>query len=203
MERVFFVFFFIFSHSEQHLLLLENHRTAASRPLLFLHITALSSNNCWLISVPFCSPVQDTLRECRPLDRHCLAYLPFISPVYFVTFVLTAQFVLVNVVVAVLMKHLEDSNKEAQLEEMEERAERREKEEASQRLAAASVGGDSGPNAEAPVQVMGGEKKRKKSHISGRVRGGGENGVMTIMTAAVIMCGRCRLKMRSVPMATC
>lgn len=112
----------------------------------------LLANFCALLLV-----FQDTLRECRPLDRHCLAYLPFISPVYFVTFVLTAQFVLVNVVVAVLMKHLEDSNKEAQLEEMEERAERREREEASQRLAAASVGGDSGPNAEAPVQVM--EKK--------------------------------------------
>lgn len=30
-----------------------------------------------------------------------------ITPIYFVVFVLTAQFVLVNVVVAVLMKHLE------------------------------------------------------------------------------------------------
>uniref|UniRef100_A0A671VTL4 Calcium voltage-gated channel subunit alpha1 I n=1 Tax=Sparus aurata TaxID=8175 RepID=A0A671VTL4_SPAAU len=38
----------------------------------------------------------------------------FISPMYFVSFVLTAQFVLINVVVAVLMKHLDDSNKEAQ-----------------------------------------------------------------------------------------
>ena len=35
------------------------------------------------------------------------------SPLYFVSFVLTAQFVLINVVVAVLMKHLEESNKEA------------------------------------------------------------------------------------------
>ncbi|KAK2093607.1 Voltage-dependent T-type calcium channel subunit alpha-1H [Saguinus oedipus] len=35
------------------------------------------------------------------------------TPVYFVTLVLVAQFVLVNVVVAVLMKHLEESNKEA------------------------------------------------------------------------------------------
>ena len=64
---------------------------------------------------------------------------------YFVTFVLTAQFVLVNVVVAVLMKHLEDSNKEAQLEEMEER---REREEASRQLR-----GEVGANAETPVQV--------------------------------------------------
>lgn len=58
-------------------------------------------------------PSQDTLRECTREDKHCLSYLPVISPVYFVTFVLIAQFVLVNVVVAVLMKHLEESNKEA------------------------------------------------------------------------------------------
>lgn len=57
--------------------------------------------------------MQDTLRECTREDKHCLSYLPVISPVYFVTFVLIAQFVLVNVVVAVLMKHLEESNKEA------------------------------------------------------------------------------------------
>lgn len=61
------------------------------------------------------------------------------------------------------MKHLEDSNKEAQLEEMEEKAERREKEEASQRLLAASVGGDLGPNMEAPAQVT-------ERHIWGRAR---------------------------------
>lgn len=40
--------------------------------------------------------------------------MQFVSPLYFVSFVLTAQFVLINVVVAVLMKHLDDSNKEAQ-----------------------------------------------------------------------------------------
>lgn len=57
--------------------------------------------------------VQDTLRECTLEDKHCLSYLPWVSPIYFVTFVLMAQFVLVNVVVAVLMKHLEESNKEA------------------------------------------------------------------------------------------
>ncbi|KAI4876526.1 hypothetical protein NFI96_016545, partial [Prochilodus magdalenae] len=57
----------------------------------------------------------DTLRECPPGDTYsCNASLQFISPMYFVSFVLTAQFVLINVVVAVLMKHLDDSNKEAQ-----------------------------------------------------------------------------------------
>ena len=39
----------------------------------------------------------------------CLASM--LAPIYFVIFVLMAQFVLVNVVVAVLMKHLDESNK--------------------------------------------------------------------------------------------
>lgn len=73
-----------------------------------------------------------------------------ISPVYFVTFVLTAQFVLVNVVVAVLMKHLEDSNKEALLEEIEER---REREEADRCLSNASLDRDLGPDGDIPAQV--------------------------------------------------
>ena len=34
------------------------------------------------------------------------------APLYFVVFVLLAQFVLVNVVVAVLMKHLEETHKQ-------------------------------------------------------------------------------------------
>lgn len=50
------------------------------------------------------------------MDYACNPSLQFISPLYFVSFVLTAQFVLINVVVAVLMKHLDDSNKEAQEE---------------------------------------------------------------------------------------
>lgn len=60
--------------------------------------------------------VQDTLRECPSGEYNCNPSLQFISPLYFVSFVLTAQFVLINVVVAVLMKHLDDSNKEAQEE---------------------------------------------------------------------------------------
>jgi hypothetical protein len=36
---------------------------------------------------------------------------PILAPCFFVIFVLISQFVLVNVVVAVLMKHLEESNK--------------------------------------------------------------------------------------------
>lgn len=57
---------------------------------------------------------QDTLRDCAQDTNTC--YNTVVSPIYFVSFVLTAQFVLVNVVIAVLMKHLEESNKEAKEE---------------------------------------------------------------------------------------
>lgn len=58
--------------------------------------------------------MQDTLRDCAQDTGTC--YNTVVSPIYFVSFVLTAQFVLVNVVIAVLMKHLEESNKEAKEE---------------------------------------------------------------------------------------
>ena len=58
--------------------------------------------------------MKDTLRdECDPSDdclKNCCTN-HVIAPLYFVVFVLLAQFVLVNVVVAVLMKHLEESHK--------------------------------------------------------------------------------------------
>ena len=49
-------------------------------------------------------PPADCIKNC------CVS--PVIAPIFFVVFVLMAQFVLVNVVVAVLMKHLEDSHKQ-------------------------------------------------------------------------------------------
>ena len=53
----------------------------------------------------------------------CLASV--LAPIYFVIFVLMAQFVLVNVVVAVLMKHLDESNKmQADDAEMDEEIEK-------------------------------------------------------------------------------
>ena len=59
--------------------------------------------------------MKDTLREeCDPRDeclRNCCVSQLF-APLFFVVFVLMAQFVLVNVVVAVLMKHLEESHKQ-------------------------------------------------------------------------------------------
>ncbi|XP_061626565.1 voltage-dependent T-type calcium channel subunit alpha-1H-like isoform X2 [Phyllopteryx taeniolatus] len=125
---------------------LSRHATFDNFGMAFLTLFRVSTGDNWN------GIMKDTLRDCRPEDRHCLTYLPLISPVYFVTFVLTAQFVLVNVVVAVLMKHLEESNKEAQLEEMEER---REREEAARRNSAASGGGDpAAHNGDAPTQVQ-------------------------------------------------
>jgi len=53
---------------------------------------------------------QDTLREdcdaSADCQRNCCVSA-VVAPIYFVVFVLVSQFVLVNVVVAVLMKHLE------------------------------------------------------------------------------------------------
>lgn len=65
--------------------------------------------------------MKDTLEnvDCNPKDD-CITnccILPFIAPLFFVIFVLMAQFVLVNVVVAVLMKHLEESHKHLEEEQ--------------------------------------------------------------------------------------
>ncbi|XP_053327694.1 voltage-dependent T-type calcium channel subunit alpha-1H isoform X2 [Spea bombifrons] len=86
---------------------LSRHATFENFGMAFLTLFRVSTGDNWN------GIMKDTLRECSSDDKHCLSYLPIISPVYFVTFVLIAQFVLVNVVVAVLMKHLEESNKEA------------------------------------------------------------------------------------------
>ncbi|XP_061604697.1 voltage-dependent T-type calcium channel subunit alpha-1I isoform X4 [Phyllopteryx taeniolatus] len=86
---------------------LSRHATFENFGMAFLTLFRVSTGDNWN------GIMKDTLRECHPEERHCLSYLPWVSPIYFVTFVLMAQFVLVNVVVAVLMKHLEESNKEA------------------------------------------------------------------------------------------
>ncbi|XP_028266993.1 voltage-dependent T-type calcium channel subunit alpha-1H [Parambassis ranga] len=86
---------------------LSRHATFENFGMAFLTLFRVSTGDNWN------GIMKDTLRECHPNDSSCLAYLPLVSPIYFVTFVLMAQFVLVNVVVAVLMKHLEESNKEA------------------------------------------------------------------------------------------
>uniref|UniRef100_A0A8C9ZA88 Calcium channel, voltage-dependent, T type, alpha 1H subunit a n=1 Tax=Sander lucioperca TaxID=283035 RepID=A0A8C9ZA88_SANLU len=89
---------------------LSRHATFENFGMAFLTLFRVSTGDNWN------GIMKDTLRECHPEDRHCLSYLPLVSPIYFVTFVLMAQFVLVNVVVAVLMKHLEESNKEEEVQ---------------------------------------------------------------------------------------
>ncbi|XP_034046818.1 voltage-dependent T-type calcium channel subunit alpha-1I isoform X2 [Thalassophryne amazonica] len=86
---------------------LSRHATFENFGMAFLTLFRVSTGDNWN------GIMKDTLRECHQEDRQCLTYLPWVSPIYFVTFVLMTQFVLVNVVVAVLMKHLEESNKEA------------------------------------------------------------------------------------------
>lgn len=59
--------------------------------------------------------MKDTLRDECDNSAECLkncCVSRVVAPLFFVVFVLMAQFVLVNVVVAVLMKHLEDSHKQ-------------------------------------------------------------------------------------------
>jgi len=62
--------------------------------------------------------MKDTLREECDKNPDCVrncCVSTIIAPIFFVIFVLMAQFVLVNVVVAVLMKHLEESHKQVKL----------------------------------------------------------------------------------------
>ncbi|NWU35455.1 CAC1I protein, partial [Hylia prasina] len=87
---------------------MSRHATFENFGMAFLTLFQVSTGDNWN------GIMKDTLRDCSHDDRSCFSNLQFISPLYFVSFVLTAQFVLINVVVAVLMKHLDDSNKEAQ-----------------------------------------------------------------------------------------
>uniref|UniRef100_A0A8C1LNS4 Voltage-dependent T-type calcium channel subunit alpha-1H n=1 Tax=Cyprinus carpio TaxID=7962 RepID=A0A8C1LNS4_CYPCA len=108
--------------------------------------------------------MKDTLRECLPEDKHCLTYLPMVSPIYFVTFVLMAQFVLVNVVVAVLMKHLEESNKEAK-EDAEMDAEIEMEMEMARRHSNVSAGSSSGPEGRATYENLLSPRKMSVSRM--------------------------------------
>ncbi|XP_032382846.1 voltage-dependent T-type calcium channel subunit alpha-1I [Etheostoma spectabile] len=53
----------------------------------------------------------DTLRECRPNNEGYSSHLYWVSPLFFFSFVVMSQFVLVNLVVAVIIQALEDSHK--------------------------------------------------------------------------------------------
>ncbi|CAJ0564538.1 unnamed protein product, partial [Mesorhabditis spiculigera] len=69
--------------------------------------------------------MKDALRDDCDSSERCEVNCcvdPILAPCYFVIFVLISQFVLVNVVVAVLMKHLEESNKRDAMEPEKEGA---------------------------------------------------------------------------------
>ncbi|XP_064423736.1 voltage-dependent T-type calcium channel subunit alpha-1G [Latimeria chalumnae] len=90
---------------------LGRHATFGNFGMAFLTLFRVSTGDNWN------GIMKDTLRDC---GQETTCYNTIVSPIYFISFVLTAQFVLVNVVIAVLMKHLEESNKEAKEEaEME------------------------------------------------------------------------------------
>ncbi|KAK5598634.1 hypothetical protein CRENBAI_006774 [Crenichthys baileyi] len=57
--------------------------------------------------------LKDTMRGCQLGDSACTSYLTWASPIFFTTFVIIVQFVLVNLVVAAIMQALEDSTKES------------------------------------------------------------------------------------------
>ncbi|NXD82261.1 CAC1H protein, partial [Halcyon senegalensis] len=128
---------------------LSRHATFTNFGMAFLTLFRVSTGDNWN------GIMKDTLRECTREDKHCLTYLPVISPVYFVTFVLIAQFVLVNVVVAVLMKHLEESNKEAKEDaEMDAEIELEMSRGASTSATGGSRGGAVAPESRAPYRTQ-------------------------------------------------
>ncbi|GFW92653.1 voltage-dependent T-type calcium channel subunit alpha-1H [Trichonephila clavipes] len=93
--------------------------------------------------------MKDTLRDNCDYSSECIrncCVSPLIAPLYFVVFVLMAQFVLVNVVVAVLMKHLEESHKQMDDDiEMDAELERELAHEKKMAEDAAAAAADTGP----------------------------------------------------------
>uniref|UniRef100_G3TUK4 Voltage-dependent T-type calcium channel subunit alpha n=1 Tax=Loxodonta africana TaxID=9785 RepID=G3TUK4_LOXAF len=134
---------------------MSRHATFENFGMAFLTLFQVSTGDNWN------GIMKDTLRDCTHDERSCLSSLQFVSPLYFVSFVLTAQFVLINVVVAVLMKHLDDSNKEAQ-EDAEMDAE-------IELEIAHSLGPSLGPGLRPPTSSPG-----APSHGPGGAGGGGD-----------------------------
>lgn len=94
--------------------LMDQHAHFQNFGLAFLTLFRVATGDNWN------GIMKDTLRDkCDPsskcLKNCCVSQI--IAPLYFVVFVLLAQFVLVNVVVAVLMKHLEESHQEMEIDE--------------------------------------------------------------------------------------
>lgn len=149
MGLLFFLLFFIFAalgvelfgriecSEENPCQGLGEHAHFANFGMAFLTLFRVATGDNWN------GIMKDTLRgdDCDPDDKCvkncCVSNV--IAPIYFVIFVLMAQFVLVNVVVAVLMKHLEESHKQMEDEldmdtELEKELEREQEFEEEQAL---------------------------------------------------------------------
>lgn len=121
MGLLFFLLFFIFAalgvelfgrlecSEENPCQGLGEHAHFANFGMAFLTLFRVATGDNWN------GIMKDTLRDdcddAADCVRNCCVST-VIAPIFFVIFVLMAQFVLVNVVVAVLMKHLEESHKQ-------------------------------------------------------------------------------------------
>uniref|UniRef100_F6SKF5 Ion transport domain-containing protein n=1 Tax=Ciona intestinalis TaxID=7719 RepID=F6SKF5_CIOIN len=88
---------------------LSRHASFSNFGIALLTLFRISTGDNWN------GIMKDTIRETCDSSDACVTNCcgsSIISPIYFVLFVMTAQFVLVNVVVAVLMKQLEDNRAE-------------------------------------------------------------------------------------------
>lgn len=101
---------------------LGEHAHFANFGMAFLTLFRVATGDNWN------GIMKDTLRDDCDDEADCVrncCVSSIIAPIFFVIFVLMAQFVLVNVVVAVLMKHLEESHKQMEDElDMETELER-------------------------------------------------------------------------------
>lgn len=155
---LFFLLFFIFAAlgvelfgrlecSEQYPCQgLGEHAHFANFGMAFLTLFRVATGDNWN------GIMKDTLRDDCDDAPDCVKNCcvnQLIAPIFFVIFVLMAQFVLVNVVVAVLMKHLEESHKQIEDDDLETDIERvieresaaLERQQAANQAAAAAAGG--------------------------------------------------------------
>lgn len=95
---------------------LGEHAHFANFGMAFLTLFRVATGDNWN------GIMKDTLRDDCDDEADCVrncCVSSIIAPIFFVIFVLMAQFVLVNVVVAVLMKHLEESHKQIEDDELD------------------------------------------------------------------------------------
>ncbi|CAF3425077.1 unnamed protein product [Rotaria socialis] len=114
---LFFLLFFIFAAlgvelfgklecSDQHPCLgLDKHAHFKDFGMAFLTLFRIATGDNWN------GIMKDALRQDDSPQGAKSQFMTILAPIYFVIFVLMAQFVLVNVVVAVLMKKLDESNR--------------------------------------------------------------------------------------------